>query len=340
MTLWNTSMPEFRDPRFRGPERWRVVRHASRFRLALLFGLGCMRAALASGVEEERELKLVASTSFIGELCEALAGDDAHIRVLMPRGLNPHSYQPSPRDLAAIEDADRVFINGLGLEYQLRFSDDSKLINISEGIGALAADHDEHEDTDAQAHGHNEHGGVNPHLWFSPKNMMAGIRTIRTSLSDANPEMDEVYRAREKEYLQRLRLLDAQVREATMNLDEGSKRFVTDHPFLDYFARDYGFEIVGNIVDSVSDQAEPSAREISKLVNLLKEENIRAIFISTSSGRAMKSLAEAVVAESDRNIRIIELSAGSLAPIGERGSDYFDFIIYNTELIVGALSEE
>jgi len=299
--------------------------------LALLsFGMGGVQVLPASGTEEESALKLVASTSFIGELCEALVGDDAHIRVLMPRGLNPHSYQPTPGDIAAIEDAELVFINDLGLEHQLGLPNDGKVISISENINALAADHDEHD----------EHGGLNPHLWFSPKSMMAAIGAIRASLSDANPEKREIYIARENEYLQRLNLLDAQVREATMNLDKGSRRLVTDHSFLDYYARDYGFEIVGHIVDSVSDQAEPSAREISELVNLLREEKVRAIFISNSSGKAMESLAETVVAESGGNIRIVELPVESLAPIGERGSDYFDFIIYNTELIVEALSGE
>jgi len=305
--------------------------------LALLFlGMGGARALLASGMEEEGGLKLVASTSFVGELCEVLAGDDAHIKVLMPRGLDPHSYQPSPGDLAAIEDADRVFINGLGLEHHLieaikeygdvdhNFYDHTVWVDISKDIDILRADDD-------------EHGGFNAHSWLSPRSMMAGIVTVRKALSDANPEKAEIYMAREKEYLRRLNLLDAQVREATMSLDKESRRLVTGHPFMDYYARDYGFEIVGHIIDSVSDQAEPSAREIAELVELLREENIRAIFISNSAGRAMKSLAKAVAIESDRNIRIVELLAGSLAPEGSRGSNYFDFIAYNTELIVEAL---
>lgn len=333
MLLWNISMLELRNPRLRRSERRRLNYWKSGFKLMLLlFGMSGAQTAPAAGVEEKSGLSLVASTSFIGELCETLAGDDAHIRVLMSRGVNPHSYQPSPGDLAAIEDADLVFVNGLGLEHQLRnvLPDDVRLIDISKDVDALTA-HDDHDD---------EHGGFNPHLWFSPRNMMAAIRIMRDSLSNVDPENNEIYRAREEEYSQRLGLLDARIREATMELDEESRRLVTDHPFMDYYARDYDFEIVGHIVDSISDQAEPSALEISKLVNLLREEDIGAIFIGDSAGRAMKSLAETVVVESGRNIRIVELLSGSLAPIGRRGSNYFDFIIYNTELIVEAIGGE
>ncbi len=332
MLLWNTLIIEFRKSRLKRLGRWRLSCCVSRLSLVLLFlGMGGMQSLLASGVEEGNDLRLVASTSFIGELCEALAGDDAHIKVLMPRRLNPHSYQPGPGDFAAIEIADRVFIHGLGLEHQLSDAfedlDYGVLVSIMSDVDMLSADDD-------------EHGGFNPHLWLSPRNMMAGIRAMRASLSDVNPEKTNVYIAREKEYLQRLSLLNARVREATMSLDQGSRRLVTGHPFMDYYARDYGFEIVGHIVDSFSDQAEPSAREIAELVNLLKEEEISAIFISDSADRAMKLLAEAVVAESGREIRIVELLAESLAPIGERGSNYFDFIMYNTELIVEALNGE
>jgi len=323
----------FEKLRYRRPARLRVSCRVRGVRLALLLlGMGLSQALLASGMEEESGLKLVATTSFIGELCEALAGDDAHIRVLMPRGLNPHSYQPSPGDIAAVEDADRFFINGLYLETELIEAIDPNTYDhavwaaITKNVDILTTDDD-------------DHGGFNPHVWLSPRNMMAAIGTVRESLVDANPEKARIYMAREKEYLRRLSLLDTQVREATMSLDKESRRLVTGHPFMDYYARDYGFEIVGHIVDSVSDQAEPSAREIAKLVELLKKENIRTIFISNSAGRAMKSLAETVAAESDRDIRIVELLVGSLAPVGERGSNYFDFTIYNTELIVEALGD-
>jgi len=312
---------------------WRLTCGA--FGLALLIGMGGVQTLFASGTEKKTGLKLVASNSFIGELCEALVGDDADIRVLMPRGLNPHSYQPSPRDLAAIKDADRVFIIGgigdLGKQIEDAFQDLDHVILVP----IVGYDY-----VDELIMNHGEHGGFNQHLWFSPQRMMAGIQIIAASLSDANPERSEIYTVRENEYLRRLSLLDAQVRESLMDLEEEDKRLVVDHPFLDYYARDYGFEIVGHIVDSDSDHAEPSAREISELVNLLKEDDIKAIFISDSAGKAMRSLVEAVVFESGRDIRIVELLAGSLAPIGRRGSNYFDFITYNTELIVGALGGE
>ena len=110
-----------------------------------------------------------------------------------------------------------------------------------------------------------------------------------------------------------------------------------DHQVVGYFAAEYGFEILGNILPSLSDQAEPSARELAELTEIIREEGIKAIFVGDTAGEGLLRLAESLAAEVGRDITVVPLLTESLAEPGRRGADYIDFMRYSTEQITGAL---
>jgi ABC-type Zn uptake system ZnuABC Zn-binding protein ZnuA len=274
---------------------------------------------------EGRKLRLVATSSFIGDVLGEIAGDEAEITVLMPRGQNPHSWEPGPGDITEIKDADLIFVNGLDLEASLLEIIESMktapVIPVSAGVDVLIG----------------EHGAGNPHVWFSPLNVIIWSENIESVLSRADPAHAEVYHSAAIRYVSALKELDKEIRTEVSALAPGERRMVTDHSSFDYFARDYGFVIAGKVISSSNDQAEPSARDIAGLSELIREENIRAVFVGGTAGEGLKKLAKSVAGESGRNLPVVELLSGSLTSPGNRGDTYLDFVRCNTERVIAAL---
>ncbi len=272
-----------------------------------------------------RKLKVVATTNFVGDVLSQIVGSSAEVTVLMSRGQNPHSWEPGPGSIAAVENSDLIFVNGLGLEETLmniiEGMKTAPVVPVSAGVDILTG----------------SHGASNPHVWFSPLNVIIWTENIQSALSAADPANASEYQKFAASYIFKLKTLDSEIRTAVSGLNPDERKMVTDHSSFDYFARDYGFEISGKVVSSSNDQAEPSARDIASLTELVRKENVKAIFVGGTAGESLKKLSASVAAESGRNLPVVELLAGSLAPGGERGDNYEDFVRYDTELIVKAL---
>lgn len=306
-----------------------------------------------------RKLRVTAATTIIGDVVSRAAGDAAELTVLMKRGQSPHGYSPSPREIAALEEADIIFVNGLGFEEGLinilESMDDSLVVSVSAGIEPISGDsHDDHADEDEHSDDehdddhadedehsddeHDDHGeGGDPHFWFSPLNVIQWTENIEHALSAADPGNAANYAESAEAYIAELRELDADIREAVSNIPESDRKLVMDHQVIGYFAAEYDFEILGNILPSLSDQAEPSARELAELTEIIREEGIKAIFVGDTAGEGLLRLAESLAAEVGRDITVVPLLTGSLAEPGRRGADYIDFMRYSTEQITGAL---
>ena len=319
--------------------------------LILILTTGCRKNRASESVAEEegKSLHILASTSIIGDIVSQIAGKDAKVKTMIQRGISPHAWEASPRELIALEDADIVFVNGFGLESQLLHILENihgpVVVELSQGIVPLMGDHDhdDHDDHDeslAENHDHEDHGGdADPHLWFSIRNVIIWTQTIADALGAIDPENALSYTNAAKGYAKRLGLLDDTIRNLTSRIPAEHRKLITDHNVLAYFAEDYGFSIIGSLIPTISDQAEPSAKHLSALQEVIKEEGIRAIFLSETSSQGVRKLADSVSKIGTRTLPIASLLTGSLAPPGERGDDYEDFILYNTELIIQALSD-
>ena len=289
-----------------------------------------------SSPDSSERLRIVATTSIVGDIVSQIVGDSADLKILMPRGQNPHSYEPTPRDIAAIERADLIFVNGLGLEEEffsiLEGFPDAPVVDLSEPVvaGSLILEsgheHDEHD-----------HDAANPHLWFSVRNVMLWAETISSTLIRIDPSHQESYLENTRGYLKELNALDLEILGNVEKIPAGSRNLVMDHDSMAYFARDYGFKVAGLVIPTFSDQSEPSSREIASLVEMVRNEEIGAIFVGDTAGRALLKLTDSVASESGQEVHVVSLLSGSLAETGSRGDNYIDFMRYNTEQIVGAL---
>ena len=295
-------------------------------------------------------LRVVASTSIVGDVVRQVAGSAATVDVLMKRGQNPHAYEPTPREMARVEDAYVVFVNGLGLEEGLMDSIEevagSYVVPVSAGVTVLGAedehDHDHGDDHDEHGDDHDghSHAGGDPHFWFDPTNVITWTENITEALSEADPANRSTYEANRDAYIEELEALDLEIRQAVSSIPRGRRKLVVDHVALTYFAEEYGFEIIGEVIPSTTDQTEPSARHIARLSEVVREEEVSAIIVGGTAGKGLRNLVDSVADEVGQDIQIVEILTGSLAPEGSRGDSYLEFVRFNTENIVSALTRE
>lgn len=291
-----------------------------------------------------QRLKVVATTSIVGDVVQSIAGDAAEVTVLMARGQNPHSYEPTPRAITLMNDAHIVFVNGLDLEEQLMEAlegmEAGYVVPVSAGIEPRDGGHHDDHDGDAPDHdeeGH-DHAEGDPHFWFAPTNVIIWAENIAHALSDADPRNHDVYETNADAYIAELEAIDREIRAGVSRIPRSRRKLVVDHAALGYFADEYGFEVIGAVIPSTTDQAEPSARDIAELVEVIREEDVRAIFVGGTAGRGLRNLVNTVAEEVGREVPVIELLTGSLAPAGSRGDTYLEFARYNAEAIIGGLS--
>ncbi len=282
-------------------------------------------------------LKVVATTTIVGDVVRNVGGDAIDLTVMLPAGADPHGFEPAPVDIAAVNKADAVFINGLQLESFLtammeNAGGDAKIVAVSDGITPIEGT----EEHAAEA-GHEEErapGDGDPHTWTDPYNVMVWVDNIQRGLSEIDPANAATFAANAAAYKSELQALDSWIRAEVATVPEASRKLVTDHAVFGYFANRYGFEQVGAVVPGYSTLSEPSAQEIAGLEDALHALDVRGIFV----GNTVNSALSQRVAD-DTGIRIIPVYTGSLSDAGGPAATYLDYMRYNVNAFVSALRE-
>lgn len=296
---------------------------------ALCLAAGCGRET--GPAREDGPLRVAATTSILGDVVAAVGGPDIALTVLLKPGQDPHAFNPTPADLAALSRARLLFANGLGLETFLpRLPAGSELVEASRTLVPRHMTEPHHHDA------HDEHaaGAPDPHVWFDPLNVAAWTDVIRDTLSARDPAHAAAYAARAAAYRRQLLALDAWIREQTAALPPARRLLVADHAVLGYFADRYGFTLSGVLVPSFSTSAEPSARDLAALEDVIRANHIPALFVTRALSPA---LAERVAA--DTGSAVATFYDGALSePEGPAGT-YLDFMRYNVSVFIKALKE-
>lgn len=273
-------------------------------------------------------LKVVASFSILGDLVRQVGGERVDLRVLVGPESDAHTFDPSPADTAAVAEAALVFENGLGFEpwfdrlYAASRSS-AKRVVVTAGLAGLIR-----TDKDAR-------GEVDPHVWHDVQHAMHMVRVIRDALVQADPANAAAYSANAERYLAELQELDAWIVARVATLPPERRKLVTTHDTFAYFARRYGFVIVGTALGSVSTEAaDPSAAQVAALVQEIKAAGVPAIFAeNVSNPRLMERIA---------SVAGVQLAPGlytdALGRPGSPGDSYVKMIRSNVERIVVALS--
>lgn len=272
--------------------------------------------------------RVLAAESFLADITKNIAGDRLEVDTLIPSGIDPHSYQPTPSDVAKINRSHVLVINGAGLEEFLddlieNTNEDAVIVEASAGLEPRTPE--ESEDLDH---------AVDPHFWLDPNNVIIYVENIRNGLITADPRGEEIYTRNADTYIDRLVDLDMWIKEQMEAIPEEDRLLVTDHESFGYFADRYGFKVIGAIVPSVSSGASLSAKELAGLIDSIRVSGAKAIFLESE---ANVRIAEEIARETGILIAPPLATHSSLEKNGSTDS-YIEMMEYNTQVIVNALT--
>jgi zinc/manganese transport system substrate-binding protein/manganese/iron transport system substrate-binding protein len=274
------------------------------------------------------KLQVVATTNIVADVVRQVGGDRVDLVTLMGTGVDPHSYVPAPSEVAAVHDAHLVFLNGGGLEAGLEKVLDSAgggapRVELSEGIQFRTAE--------AEAGEEEDHGDLDPHVWFSVPNVIHWVDNARTALSRLDPDNAEVYQANAERYTRELEELDAWVQAQIEAIPADNRELVANHASFGYLAERYGLQQVGTLYP-FNPAAEPSARTLAELQETIRRYGVPAIFTESTVNA---KLAQQVAA--DTGVRLVPLFTGSLGGPGSGAETYIELMRYDVAAIVEAL---
>lgn len=200
-------------------------------------------------------------------IVEAIVGDDFSVEVLVPAGASPETFEPTPKQFIALNESVMVLSTGL-LDFERsllqRVHDQSKVINLSQGIATIAGS------CSHTHHGKHCHHGVDPHIWCSPKCIDIMAKNMYNALVAMVPDKD--YATAYSTLNEQIKELDSVVTKLCNN--SSLPYFIIYHPALTYLARDYNLEQVA----IEHEGKEPSAKHLATIIERARRDGMKRVF--------------------------------------------------------------
>ena len=323
--------------------------------------------AAPAAAQSDRPIPVVATFSILGDMVKHIGGEHVDVTTLVGPDGDTHVYQPTPADARAVGEARVLVVNGLQFEGWLdRLIDASDFRGIrvvaTEGIEPIGFDdehdqggslevhaeeagHDHDHDDQAEAghdhdreahaeagHDHHDHGAFDPHAWQSLGHAVAYVDNITAALAQADPANAADFYQNRAAYGSEIEALDAKIRESMAGLPADRRIVVTSHDAFQYFGRDYGLTFIAP--QGLSTESEASAKDVARLIQQIREQGIRAVFIeNVADPRLLKRIAD----ETGATI------GGTLYPGALSGPDgpaptYLDMMRHNATTLAQALA--
>ncbi len=273
------------------------------------------------------KLQVLATTTFLADITRNVAGNRAQVDSLLPVGADPHAYQAAPSDVARIAKSRVLIQNGIEYEHFLgslleNAGGQRSIITATDGLTPNQMDS---EEATGQKVG-------DPHMWLDPVLVVTYVENIRDGLIQADPAGAEIYKTNADAYIAQLKDLDAWIRAQVETVPAERRLLVTNHEALGYFAREYGFTVVGSILPSLSSEASASAQEIAASVDAIKASGAPVIFLGDVENA---KLAEQIASETGVKV-VNDLHLESMTD-GAPAATYIEMMKYNVTRIVEAL---
>ena len=320
--------------------------------LLILLGAACTTEE-GTVEEEEPAIKIVATIYPLADIAGQIGGDKVEVSYLLPAGASPHTYEPTVEQARLVERADLFIYVGADLDnWAVKMTEtvgpEMAIINISEQVEVVEAaeyleiedskregDHqnscdESHDDHDHHEHGDcdHDHGLEDPHFWLDPLIVRDTVcPAIHNKLVELTPEGEDYFARRQEDYHHELTVLHEEIEAAAADFPRHS--FIAFHSAWQYFAQRYGLEEVAVIAHFPGQ--EPSAGWIAELVELIREEEIGAIF---AEPQFPTDLAERIAEESGTEVMVIDPLGGEDVP-GRKS--YLDLMRFNLSVFKEAM---
>jgi ABC-type Zn uptake system ZnuABC Zn-binding protein ZnuA len=221
------------------------------------------------------KLDVATTVAPISSLARNIGGDRIRLHGLIPDAINSHTFEPSPSDARVLSSADLIIVNGLHLEQPtLDLAEASK--SPAAVIQFLGDDTITRDDWLFDFSFPESAGDPNPHLWTNVQYALHYGQLMRDWFSAADPANAEYYTSNLERLKANLDDLDARIHRAVATVPEGNRKLLTYHDSWAYWARQYGFDVIGAV--QASDFSDPSAREVARLIDQIRAQHVPAVF--------------------------------------------------------------
>lgn len=288
------------------------------------YSLCCPFFAVA--VLSNEPLNIAVTIPVLKDFVEQVGGARVHVTSLLSGYDNEHTYAPKLSDLVTVRNAQVLFEVGIGLEVWVSSlvksagSPSLQVITTAKGI-ALLRDTSEQEGASLVGD-----ASGNPHVWMDPENVVIMVRHITETLIQVDPSHATEYRANQASYVQKLDHLRMNLSKRIARVVD--RRFIAHHPAWPYFARRFGFQIIGTIQPQSG--SEPSALQLHKLIAIIKKDQIKVI---VSEVQLSQRIPELLAKETGARVLVLTTLPGGLPYTGT----YLDLLRYNVLQLVNAL---
>jgi zinc/manganese transport system substrate-binding protein len=230
--------------------------------------------ATAVGAIAADKLPVMASFSILGDLVRVVGGDRVAVTTLVGADQDAHAFEPKAADAKNLLQTKLLVTNGLGFEpwaQKLVKSAGYKGQSVvaSQGIKARAMS------------GEKGKAETDPHAWQDPTNVVLYVRNIAAALSKIDPLGTSTYQANSEAYILELQALDNESKTAFAAIAADKRKVITSHDAFGYFGARYDIRFLAP--QGVSTEAEPSAREVARLIRQIQKEKIKAVFVENMS---------------------------------------------------------
>lgn len=323
----------------------RLTRIFASFLAVILFS-GCTGSLFKSA--DDSQLKVIASIYPMYDFAKKIGGEHADVVQLIPAGFEPHSWEPSTRDMLAFEQADVFVYNGAGLE---QWADtvlssvqntDLLSVNASESIPLIAPgaysitdgtfiDSTSSNAVSPETNDEELHGQYDPHVWLDPKNVKMQMQSICDAFCLADPNNAEYYQANLSKYAAELDLLDLEFSETLLTKNTGY--IVVAHEAFGYLCKSYGLLQIP--IRGISANAEPDAARMREIIDFVNTYNVKVIFFEEL---ASPKVSEAIALETGCETMALNPLGGLTQEQIDSGQEYFSIMRNNLEALAYALN--
>ncbi|HYO12823.1 MAG TPA: zinc ABC transporter substrate-binding protein [Thermoanaerobaculia bacterium] len=308
----------------------------SKFRILPLVILPLVLALAGCGGEgrsqtrREGPWRVVATTGIVADTASRIAGEHAKIEALMGPGVDPHLYKASESDVRRLAEADLILYNGLHLEGKMgdiltKMARSRPVVAVTEAIPE-----------DLRREPPEFAGQYDPHVWFDVSLWKRTLDPVAQALAELDPEHAETYRTNAEVFGRELDELDAWVKGQIESVPPDQRILVTAHDAFGYFGQRYGMEVVG--IQGISTLSEAGLHDVDRVVQLILDKRVKAIFIESSVPRRSIEAVQAGVRARGQEVAIGgQLYSDSLGAAGSPEGTYVGMVRANVNTIVKAL---
>ncbi len=302
--------------------------------IVILFLLQMLVSKNDKELAEQNQKPTVALSTFsLYDIALHVADDSLNIVMILPFGVDAHSFEPTPKLMAEILNSSLVVYSGAGLEpWTESFEFKNRVIDMSKNVelSPLHVKEDKYNHHDHHAH---NHGAIDPHYWLDIKNMITATNIMTEEFIKIAPQNQKLYEQNRDSYIKMLNSLDEKY---STKLKECKKEtIIVNHNAFSYLSKNYGFSV--EALSGLSPDAQPSAKSMVKLIEHINEYNLSTIFFeSFVSDKAIKSIAN----EAKVSVDVLQPLGNITADEAQKKLSYEDIMLDNLDKISKALECE